>query len=302
MAETTALVVAEGEAPVGRSLPELEEAVARGFMEMAVALKEIKDRQLYREAGYTNFDTYCKERFGFSKQRAYQIIEAAENTEGVRILTPPGTPLPANAGQAEALSPLKDDPEKMAAAWEEAVETAPNGKVTAEYVATVVERHQTSEPVSEPVPPVRPQAEAISQCEQARDLAGRIAKRLERLKAPGFSFGDRMELERLLETAVRCLKKADQLRPGAADEPLDTRRETPDERFRAFHKANPEVYERIREAALREAAESEGKLNVRRLIGEGTGVNNNLTPYYVRLLMEREPALRGRFVTRGRST
>lgn len=148
---TTTLATTNGAALTGRSLPELEEAVARGFMEMARALKEIRDRQLYKEAGYASFEAYCKGRFDFSRQRAHQIIEAAETTERMSTLVnAPGLPLPTRETHARALAPLKDNPKEQAAAWQEAVETAPNGKVTAEHVAEVVERYVEPEPETEP--------------------------------------------------------------------------------------------------------------------------------------------------------
>jgi len=214
-----ALVATDGAALVGRSLPELELVIERGlqtFVEVGQALKEIRDRDLHREAGYRNFDAYCQERWGFNRTRSTQLIAAAENVEVVNMLTTSETPAPANARQAHALNPLKEEPETMAAAWTEAVESAPNGKVTAAHVSEVVERY--IDPTSPPKTVIR--SEALEHCERATTLLERLTRRLRRTEPSEFALRDRLELDRLLGTVVRCLARADQMRPSAdTDEP-----------------------------------------------------------------------------------
>ena len=61
-------------------LAELEAVVERGkmtFVEVGNALLEIRDLRLYRGAHGT-FDSYCRERWGFSRSRGYRLIRAAE--------------------------------------------------------------------------------------------------------------------------------------------------------------------------------------------------------------------------------
>lgn len=100
-------------------LRERELVIERGlntFVEVGTALMEIRDQRLYREE-YSNFEDYCRERWGFTRQRASQIIQGAELS---RILDSP----PANAGQAAELAPLMDDPEEMAEVWGEVLDEA----------------------------------------------------------------------------------------------------------------------------------------------------------------------------------
>ena len=42
------------------------------------ALLEIRDRRLYKDAGFSAFDAYCRERWGWMARRSNQLIEAVE--------------------------------------------------------------------------------------------------------------------------------------------------------------------------------------------------------------------------------
>ncbi len=60
-------------------LAELEKTIARGkktFVEVGLALAEIRDLRLYRRQ-YSGFAEYCREKWGWTKQHAYRLIEAA---------------------------------------------------------------------------------------------------------------------------------------------------------------------------------------------------------------------------------
>jgi hypothetical protein len=66
------------------TLAELEHIVDEGadtFIKVGTALQEITRRKLYKEAGYSSFSDYCRERFGFSRQRGYQLISAVQRFE-----------------------------------------------------------------------------------------------------------------------------------------------------------------------------------------------------------------------------
>ena len=56
---------------------------------------EIRDSKLYREH-YQTFDAYCNERWGWTRQRAYQVISAAE------VSTVGKKPAPIGAGPMTA--------------------------------------------------------------------------------------------------------------------------------------------------------------------------------------------------------
>jgi protein gp37 len=96
------------------TLAELEGIIARGrdtFIAVGHALTVIRDQRLYRDAGYTNFDTYCHERWDFSRQRAHQLIQAA------RVSTTVDTP-PVNEAQARVLARQRDGQRFSVAQWE----------------------------------------------------------------------------------------------------------------------------------------------------------------------------------------
>lgn len=61
----------------------LEKVVESGqqtFVEVGLALTEIRDRRLYRK-DFDTFEAYCQSRWGWSRRRGNQLIEAAEVVE-----------------------------------------------------------------------------------------------------------------------------------------------------------------------------------------------------------------------------
>lgn len=119
---------------------ELERVIQHGintFVQVGNALAEIRDRKLYR-AEHRTFEDYCRDRWGFARNYANKMIAAAEVVTGLGTIVPT---LPQTESQARPLTSLP--PTEQIAAWQEAVETAPNGKVTAAHVAEVVTRRQT---------------------------------------------------------------------------------------------------------------------------------------------------------------
>lgn len=119
-------------------LREYEIAIERGvrtFVEVGCALAAIRDERLYR-AEHGTFEEYCRERWGIERRQAYRLIDAAATVTNVSLGTQ--TEPPQHERQARPLTRL--EPAEQIAAWQEAVDTAPNGKVTAAHVAEVVER------------------------------------------------------------------------------------------------------------------------------------------------------------------
>lgn len=105
--------------PVAARLAELEAIIEQGlatFVGVAQALLEVRDTRLYRES-HPTFEDYCRERWGFSRQRAHQHIDAAVLST---MVDKAGLPAPTNERQARELAPLRNDPERMAEAWAEA--------------------------------------------------------------------------------------------------------------------------------------------------------------------------------------
>ena len=112
------------------------------FVDVGNALAEIRDGKLYRQT-YGTFEDYCRDRWGMVASRARQLMAAAEIVAGIESVTNV-TLLPATESQARPLARLA--PDEQIAAWQEAVETAPNGKVTAAHVVGVVERRAGATP------------------------------------------------------------------------------------------------------------------------------------------------------------
>jgi hypothetical protein len=60
-------------------LKELEAVIERGtktFIEVGLALAEIRDLRLYRQT-HATFEAYCAEQWGWTRQRSYQLMNAA---------------------------------------------------------------------------------------------------------------------------------------------------------------------------------------------------------------------------------
>jgi hypothetical protein len=115
-----------------------EATIERGlktFVEVGNSLMAIRDARLYR-AEYATFEDYCRERWNLKQSRAYQLMDAARvigNLQSSTIVE-----LPITESQARPLSSLPAEEQHIV--WQTAVDTAPNGKVTAAHVADTVER------------------------------------------------------------------------------------------------------------------------------------------------------------------
>lgn len=116
-----------------------EAVIERGlktFYEVGAALLEIRDGKLYRET-HATFEDYCRERWQLKQSHTYRLMDAASVIENLKS-SPNGGTLPDNERQIRPLTSLP--PEQQAEAWKEALETAPDGKVTAAHVEATVQR------------------------------------------------------------------------------------------------------------------------------------------------------------------
>jgi hypothetical protein len=125
-------------------LEQLENVIKQNigaFYEVGRALMEIRDKGLYKDVlGYDTFEQYCKERWDFARRTAYQFIDSVKVVENVRNCAQ----TPVNESQTRPLARL--EPDKQREAWQKAVETAPEGKVTAAHVSKVVKEMTEQEP------------------------------------------------------------------------------------------------------------------------------------------------------------
>ncbi|MFC1524697.1 hypothetical protein ACFL6N_07900 [Thermodesulfobacteriota bacterium] len=113
---------------------ELESVIEKNFaafVEVGLALTEIRESKLYRTT-HTTFAAYCTELWDCNKSRAHQLINSALVVRNLSTMVDKIEGIPKNERQCRPLAglPMMD----QVALWEEAVETAPDGKVTAAHV------------------------------------------------------------------------------------------------------------------------------------------------------------------------
>jgi hypothetical protein len=121
-----------------QTLQHYEEVIAQGiktFVQVGQALLAIRDQRLYRQQ-YGTFEEYLRQRWDLGQSRAYPLMDAAGVVTNLKCSTI--VELPTNEAQARPLAALPA--EQQAEAWQEAVATAPAGKVTAKHVQATAKR------------------------------------------------------------------------------------------------------------------------------------------------------------------
>ena len=63
----------------------LERKVERAFYEAGRALRQLRDRRLYRST-HNTFENYCRDLFGFKRAHSYRLIEAAQVVDNLACL------------------------------------------------------------------------------------------------------------------------------------------------------------------------------------------------------------------------
>lgn len=122
-----------------RQLADCEARIERGlktFYEVGEALLRIRDQGLYKEAAFSTFEDYCRERWGMSRPRAYQMIEAAEVAANLSTFV---DVLPQNEAQTRPLAPLL--PVEQQQVWQDVLEETGGNGITAEKVQVAVQSH-----------------------------------------------------------------------------------------------------------------------------------------------------------------
>lgn len=108
----------------------------RAFYETGCALLKIRDSRLYRET-HDTFEEYCRDRWDMTRDYAYKLIGSSEVVDNLENVDHGIQIKPTTERQARPLTKL-ETPEQQREVWEMAVETAPDGKITAKHVANVV--------------------------------------------------------------------------------------------------------------------------------------------------------------------
>src|SRR6516225_9122649 len=71
------------------------------FIDVSLALIEIRNRRLYRLAGFERFGDFCQAEFHLSRSYAYQLMDAAASVECQSTI--PDVPPPTKAEQVRPL-------------------------------------------------------------------------------------------------------------------------------------------------------------------------------------------------------
>lgn len=108
------------------------EAGLKSFVEVGNALQAIRDKRLYKET-HDTFEEYAQEKWDLSTTHTYRLMEAAQVDNN---LSPMGD-TPRIERHARPLARLK--PEQQRKVWGEAIDTAPQGNMTAKHIEAVAE-------------------------------------------------------------------------------------------------------------------------------------------------------------------
>lgn len=131
----------------------LERRVERAFYEAGSALRELRDRRLYRSSHGT-FEAYCRDRFTFSRQAANYLIAGAEVFENLTTIGCQNEEdnletiavLPTSERQVRPLASL--DPDEQREAWQQSVVEAGGRVPSSRIVKNIVQRIRERTPVS----------------------------------------------------------------------------------------------------------------------------------------------------------
>jgi hypothetical protein len=172
---------------------------ARSLWSAGQSMLRIRDLRLYRET-HSNFDDYCRERFGFTSIHVNRLIKASHVLNNLKpigfnsepdlkpIGFTPALPAPESEWQVRPLTRLPETKQKEA--WKKAVEAAGGAQPTAKQV-----ENAAAEIASRPKAPAPAPAKAEDKGEEvaamhrmagecARDALG-IFVRIQRIRSAG---------------------------------------------------------------------------------------------------------------------
>ena len=98
-------------------------------------LRELKLRKGWQALGYDSWATYVAHELGISLSQAYRQVTAGEIEV---IVSPEGDLSRIPERHLRPLAALRDNPEMLRYAWQTALHTAPNGRVTTRWIEATV--------------------------------------------------------------------------------------------------------------------------------------------------------------------
>ncbi|NJL04998.1 MAG: hypothetical protein HC911_08855 [Chloroflexaceae bacterium] len=180
------------------------------FFEVGAALARVRELRLYRTT-HATFEAYCQDRWDFSKTYANNLIAATSVRENLTTIVVKH--LPANEAQARPLTRLHD-PEQQREVWQQALATAPEGRITAAHVEAVVRAFLEGIAATPPAPstPAAPVRTLRHYLHEAHRLIGAYAPQLAQLRDTAQQTNDPSALAvlDLIERLTHLLAEAEQ--------------------------------------------------------------------------------------------
>jgi hypothetical protein len=137
-------------------LKELERVIERGkqtFVDVGLALAEIRDSRLYRK-DFSTFEEYCQSRWGWNASRSRQLISSAQAVSSMESVTAVtlGQKSVESERHARELSKVKN-PVLRSQVWREVTESAAqtNTQVTTNLIKETVDKYVRT-PSAEKIP------------------------------------------------------------------------------------------------------------------------------------------------------
>ena len=129
-------------------LSELEEIIHTNllaFQKVGMALKQIRDKNLYRPH-HRNFDAYCRDRWNMGRNFAHKLIAASRVMENLGTIV---HTVPLNEAQARPLSTIKE-PEDQKKVWNQIVDSKPKDGITSRFISKAVREFKGEHPNKKP--------------------------------------------------------------------------------------------------------------------------------------------------------
>ena len=161
-------------------LKELEDKIQLGVMSVGIALLEIQNEQLYK-LKHETFESYCQHVWGFSRQRAYQLIEGAQ----VQVNCQPVVDkVPTKERHLREISKIPDKKQaQVVAGVLEKCEAENRAPTTADYRKAVLPFVDQKEPKDKPDPPKSTQVDWKKQRSKAVATANALQRAIDDLHA-----------------------------------------------------------------------------------------------------------------------
>ena len=127
---------------------ELENTVQQAFYSAGIALKTLRDKKLFRET-HATFESYIGDRFGFTKRKAYYLIDAVEVVNNLKS-EPLVHFLPTSERQCREVAKLPA--QQQSQAWLTSVEKVGGNKIPSARIVKEVVNEMRGKPKMESKP------------------------------------------------------------------------------------------------------------------------------------------------------